>query len=165
MFSPCLPKGVKAQGQTCRTPAWAAAMSQASAALQGQREALSPPRSSSRILPGDSQSVVHSIRRSSPTYLYLKGNLYYFRYAFPKACRDLLGHAEIRISLKTGYVREARHRASGLYALLLKLIGGGLLDYQEIRSQLVQWLACLLEGPDKQPIWSRPSMWCKFRCA
>ena len=152
MFSPCLPKGVKAQGQTCRTPAWAAAMSQASAALQGRREALSPPRSSSRILPGDSQSVVHSIRRSSPTYLYLKGNLYYFRYAFPKACRDLLGHAEIRISLKTGYVREARHRASGLYVLLLKLIGGGLLDYQEIRSQLVQWLACLLEEPDKQPI-------------
>ncbi|WP_368356355.1 DUF6538 domain-containing protein [Desulfolutivibrio sulfodismutans] len=49
------------------------------------------------------------LRRSSPTYLYLKGNLYYFRYAFPKALRDLLGHTEIRISLKTGYVREARH--------------------------------------------------------
>lgn len=152
MFSLCSPKGVKAQGQTCRTPAWAAAMSQASSSLQGRKEELSPPRSSSRILPGCSRSAGYSLRRSSPAYLYLKGNLYYFRYAFPKAYRDLLGRAEIRISLQTGYVREARHRASGLYALLLNLVGGGLLDYQELRMQLKQWLIRLLDEPNKKSI-------------
>ena len=127
-------------------------MLQASTSIQSRREALSPPRPASRASDADSLPEGRSIRRSSPTYLYLKGNLYYFRYAFPKACRDLLGHAEIRISLQTGYVREARHRASGLYAMLLKLIGGGVMDYQELRGQLAQWLAELLDEPDKKPI-------------
>jgi integrase len=64
----------------------------------------------------------------------------------------LFGHAEIRISLQTGYVREARHRALGLYVMLLKLIGGGVLDYQELRAKLAQWLADLLDEPDKKLI-------------
>ncbi|WP_369334276.1 DUF6538 domain-containing protein [Solidesulfovibrio aerotolerans] len=122
---PCLPKGVKARGQTCHIAAWAAVVSQASTSLQSRREARSPPRPASRASRANSLPQGRSLRRSSPTYLYFKGNLYYFRYAFPKAYRDLLGHAEIRISLQTEYVREARNRASGLYAILLKLIEGG----------------------------------------
>ncbi|WP_368482910.1 DUF6538 domain-containing protein [Desulfovibrio sp. DV] len=113
-------------------------MPQASTSLQSRREALSPPRPTSRAFLTESLPEGRSIRRSSPTDPCLEGNLYPFRYAFPTAYRDLLGHAEIRISLQTGYVREARHRASGLYAMLLKLIGGGVLDYQELRAQLAQ---------------------------
>ena len=36
--------------------------------------------------------------------------------------------------------------------MLLKLIGGGVLDYQELRAQLAQWLAELLDEPDKKTI-------------
>jgi integrase len=128
------------------------AMSPACQSLHGRREALSPPRSSHRFLSNKNGSEGAALGRSSPSYLYLKGNLFYFRYVFPKVHRDRLGHAEIRMSLETGYVREARARAVSLYSTLYVLLERGVMDYQELRQQLKGLLISILEGKNKNPI-------------
>lgn len=143
-------------GQTCRTPAWAKAMSPAFQSLQGRREVLSPPQASKDVFAGSSRPDTSSLKRTSPSYLYLKGNLFYFRYAFPKVYRDRLGRAEIRISLETGYKREARARAMSLHSKLQIFLASGVMDdYQEIRQQLKDWLVQLLEEKQKVPVSQR----------
>lgn len=60
----------------------------------------------------------------APSYLYRKGNIYYFRYVIPQRMRDSLGGTEIRLSLRTAYVREAKSLADRLYdALRIDLQG------------------------------------------
>ena len=82
-----------------------------------------PPSRSSRTLP--------------PSYLYLKRNIYYFRYALSAQWQELLQHAEIRISLRTSYRRPAKARALLLFAeLTIILAGGQMITYQEIRRRL-----------------------------
>lgn len=53
-----------------------------------------PPSRSSRVLPS--------------SCLYLKRNIYYFRYVLSAQGQELLRHAEIRISLRTSYRRPAK---------------------------------------------------------
>ncbi len=130
-------------------------MSPTCQSLQGRREALLPPRASKDVFTGSSRQEALSLKRTSPSYLYLKGNLFYFRYAFPKIYRDRLGHAEIRMSLETGYVREARVRAVSMCSRLRILLGSGVMDYQELRQQLKEWLLQLLAKDDKKPVSQR----------
>ena len=92
-----------------------------------------------------------TLARTSPrerqygTYLYQRRSLYYFRYAFPDDVRARVGHNGIRPSLKTGYLREARHIAAVLAnALKLTLSGDCMLTYHEIRSRLHRLLQKLL---------------------
>lgn len=139
-------------GQTCRTPAWAKAMSPACQSLQGRRVALSPPQASKDVFAGSSRQEALSLKRTSPSYLYLKGNLFYFRYAFSKIYRDRLGRAEIRMSLETGYMREARVRAVSMCSRIRILLESGVMDYQELRQQLKEWLLQLLAKEDKKPV-------------
>lgn len=47
----------------------------------------------------------------APSRLYLKGNMYYFRYVIPKDVRKTFGLSEVRLSLGTGYLHEARPKA------------------------------------------------------
>jgi len=47
----------------------------------------------------------------SQNHLYLKGTTYYFRHSVPHDLRDSLGRSEIRMSLQTGYLTEARPKA------------------------------------------------------
>lgn len=47
----------------------------------------------------------------APSHLYLKGNTYYFRYVIPKDVRKTFGLSEVRLSLGTGYLHEARPKA------------------------------------------------------
>lgn len=76
-------------------------------------------------------------RSSSTSYLYLKRNIYYFRFVFPGKWQHLLGHAEIRMSLRTSYRAKARQWATHLAGTLLQLLyGEGMLDYKEIRRRL-----------------------------
>lgn len=48
------------------------------------------------------------------SHLLLKGRTHYFRYAVPKGCQKLLGRRELRISLCTGYIDDARRKAKRL---------------------------------------------------
>ena len=51
----------------------------------------------------------------APSYLYRKRNIYYFRYVLPKHMRKSLGGTEIRLSLRTAYIREAKRLANKLH--------------------------------------------------
>ena len=73
----------------------------------------------------------------APSYLYRKRNIYYFRYVIPKHMRDSLGGTEIRLSLRTAYVREAKPLADRLHdALRTDLQGQLMLTLQEIKKRL-----------------------------
>lgn len=81
------------------------------------------------------------VARRAPTYVYLKGNIYYFRYAFPLADKQRLGYSEIRISLRTAYKRKALEHAKILYAELKgALMENSTLTYSEIKLRLLNKL-------------------------
>lgn len=60
--------------------------------------------------------------KKATDHLYLRGNIYYFRYALPKSMKDRVGHAEIRISLRTGFLQEARKLSRCLWSILMEEI-------------------------------------------
>jgi hypothetical protein len=82
-----------------------------------------------------------------PAYLYQKRKIYYFRYALPKTQRALLGQMEIRLSLKTGYIREATFRSSLLHGLLSTLLENEtVLSINEIKTRLNHLLLQMTEA-------------------
>lgn len=96
-------------------------------------------------LPAFSLANGNPKERPYSTYLYRRGNLYYFRYTFPDAIKTKVGRAEFRISLKTAYLREAKHLAAALLgALKIVLTGDFMLTYQEIRSRIHRLLQEML---------------------
>lgn len=56
--------------------------------------------------------------RKATDHLYLRGTVYYFRYAFPKRLREKFGQTEIRISLRTGLLHQARKLSRRLWSRL-----------------------------------------------
>jgi hypothetical protein len=60
--------------------------------------------------------------KTVPTHVYLKNNIYYFRYAFPLVYKKRLGYSEVRLSLRTGYKRQAQEYARILYGNLMELL-------------------------------------------
>ncbi len=76
--------------------------------------------------------------------LYLRGTLYYFRYKFPRWLGEQTGHEEIRLSLKTGHLRQAKHLASRLYSALQSIMMSTI-DYKEIKRRLNRLLQNSLE--------------------
>ena len=48
-------------------------------------------------------------------HLYTKGNVFYFRFAFPRHAQIHFGRREYRCSLQTGYLRTARSLAATIY--------------------------------------------------
>lgn len=110
-----------------------------------------PPKKKSTFLKKDdffhqnTQKNAHQISsgvaRRAPTHVYLKGNIYYFRYAFPLADKQRLGYSEIRLSLGTAYKRKALEHATILYAELKgALMGNSTLTYFEIKLRLLSKL-------------------------
>lgn len=107
----------------------------------------------------ESHSNFHSETRKNPAsqrncrYLYLRGTIYYFRYAFSKDLRERLEHTEIRISLRTGFVYQAKKLATHLGAHLeYMLMAEEQKSYKEIRRELASKLEELLDScPDKKP--------------
>ena len=110
-----------------------------------------PPKKKSTFFKKDdffhqnAKKSVHQISsgvvRRAPTHVYLKGNIYYFRYAFPLADKQRLGYSEIRISLRTAYKREALEHAKILYAEFKEaLMGNSALTYSEIKLRLLNKL-------------------------
>ena len=53
----------------------------------------------------------------TPTYLFRKGNIYYFRIAIPIDVRQVFGRTEINYSLQTDDLYQARVKASILSTL------------------------------------------------
>ncbi len=62
-----------------------------------------------------------TIISKSPSYLYLKGYIYYFRIAVPYPLRPVIRKSEIRKSLRTGYLRQARVEAGRLAVIMQSL--------------------------------------------
>ena len=99
-----------------------------------------------------------------PSYLYRKGNIYYFRYALPKRLREALGGTEIRLSLRTAYMRQAKKLADKLYDAVLKgLEGQQMLTLQEIKqrlallvSDLAELQAATFESVKDSPVYGEP---------
>lgn len=98
-------------------------------------------------IPTQNRHAFRSSRQEmrSPSYLYLRGSLYYFRYAFSNVEKAMLGRSEIRISLRTGYRREAQSLASALHTEIQHLMRASHLDYMEIRRRMNEVLCRLLE--------------------
>ena len=82
--------------------------------------------------------------RRSPSYLLLQGTIYYFRYAFPENLRQRFKTREIRLSLRTGFILEARTIARLLRAYLDELLMNKK-DETLTREELRKKLAVKLE--------------------
>ena len=103
------------------------------------------PQSSPALRTPHALSTTRPKERQYGTYLYRRGNLYYFRLIFPDDVKAQVGNSEIRLSLKTGYLREAKRYAAILTgALKMALSGDCMLTYHEIRSRMHRLLQDLL---------------------
>ncbi len=92
--------------------------------------------------------------KRSGSHIYLKKNVYYFRYAFSKKDCERLSHREIRLSLQTRFVRKARVLAKKLKLKLNAIIEvEPMLEYDEIVERLRSFLARQLQANDLQ-IWN-----------
>lgn len=87
-------------------------------------------------------------------YLYRKGNIYYFRYVVPAQWRERVGCCEVRISLGTGYLYEARRRCTILANALPEMLeeSGMTLTYKDIKSRLYRLLEDLFEEKVRNPL-------------
>ena len=117
---------------------------------QNMRSGLPPCPS----FPGQKETARRRAGFSSPSHLYLRGCLYYFRYKFPRHVCSRLGHAEFRMGLRTGYVRWAKYLAAHLHAALQTIISGdSLLNYNEICRRMNILMQQLLEDALAKNYW------------
>lgn len=90
----------------------------------------------------------------TPSYLYQKGNIFYFRYRFSSKEKELFQHTKIRVSLKTGFIKEAKRLARRLRAKLEGFIMEDLenMDYNELKQKMAIELKKLMDlCPEKNP--------------
>lgn len=90
----------------------------------------------------------------APSYIYQKGNIFYFRYRFSSKEKELFQHAEIRVSLKTGFIKEAKRLARQLRAKLEGLImeDQEKMDYPQLKKKMAMELKKLMDScPEKNP--------------
>lgn len=89
-------------------------------------------------------------KRGRPgSHLYLKSNVYYFRYVFVEPYAGRIGRSEIRLSLRTGYARKAKCLSGRIFYELLSLLEENpMLDYLEIRRRLNSCLVKMLAEDD-----------------
>ncbi len=104
--------------------------------------------SSSNLIPSSK-----SIQRS-PSYLYKKENIFYFRYKFSSKEKEHFQHSEIRISLQTGFVHIAKKLARQLRSKLEGFIMQNKeeMSYTELKKYLTLKLKELMAScPEKNP--------------
>ena len=95
---------------------------------------------------GSSLKPSRATSSRSPSYLYRRKNILYFRYVFTSEQQKLFGSSEIRISLKTGFLREARKKVRCIFAKLQEFS----LKNEFIRmSDLRQSLSEMLESHEE----------------
>lgn len=93
----------------------------------------------------DAKRISKTPRPRVPSYLYLKGNIYYFRYALPKTLQKVLGGVEIRCSLRTAYLRKAKFFADKLYNAMKEELRNTMLSLREIKKRMAALAAQLAE--------------------
>lgn len=101
-------------------------------------------------------SVRQKTQKSSPSvkpphYLYLRGNIFYFRYTLSREFQERFGHTEIRMSLGTGFVNQAKKIARYMRTCLEELLmSGNEKTYKELREELAAKLEAYLDRfPEK----------------
>ncbi|MBR6466909.1 MAG: hypothetical protein IKT16_02015, partial [Desulfovibrio sp.] len=88
--------------------------------------------------------------QKSPSHLYLRGNVWYFRYALPPRLKKALSCSEIRLSLSTPYVSDARKYAPALRACLEgMLLTEADIDIPQIKAKLNEKLDELIAEQNK----------------
>jgi hypothetical protein len=70
-----------------------------------------------------------------PSHIYKRGDLYYFRFAFPELHKPKFGR-EIRLSLNTPYRRKALEYSGELYSLLTRNLDDPDMDLMELKRRL-----------------------------
>lgn len=97
---------------------------------------------------------VTSRQKSYGTYLYLKVNTFYFRYAFTASQKEAFGKSEIRISLRTGFLREAKKKVRTLRSTLeVLLMSEEAKDVEDLKLKLTYSLEKLLATcPNKREL-------------
>jgi len=95
-----------------------------------------------------------SRQKSYGTYLYLKINTFYFRYAFTAFQKETFGKSEIRISLRTGFLSEAKKKARTLRSTLeVLLMSEEAKDIEDLKLKLADSLEKLLATcPNKREL-------------
>ena len=95
-----------------------------------------------------------------PSYLYIKRGVFYYRYRISKFFSENLAHREIRVSLRTGFKREAIAMAKKIHPKVSEAIEAlpysddGLSNDErivQIRSKSVTSLMNFLLSPTKKP--------------
>lgn len=90
----------------------------------------------------------------SPSYLYKKGNIFYFRYKFTAKEKIQFQHSEFRISLQTGFVHEAKKLARQLRSKLEGILmqNQDETSFTDLKNQLIAELKRLMDScPKKNP--------------
>lgn len=98
-----------------------------------------------------------------PSFLYLKGRIFYYRYKLPKQYATGGPTKEIRISLRTAYQSQASRMAAHLHALILKSLENWPMapnnDFEEnqkriegLRKMIRQEVDAILNGPNKRTV-------------
>lgn len=87
-------------------------------------------------------------KSSAPCYLYQKRNMYYFRYRLPVQFKDRFQQTEIRILLKTVFLRDAKKLARQLYTYLEGILmqDDNEKSWAEIKAGLTVKLEALMES-------------------
>ena len=97
-----------------------------------------------------------------PSFLYLKGRIFYYRYKLPKRYAMGSPSKEIRISLRTAYQSQAARMAAHLYALTTESLETWYMtstnDFEEnrkrieaLREMVRQEVNAILNEPNKHP--------------
>ena len=101
----------------------------------------------------------------SPSYMVLKGGIYYFRIVVPTDLRIIFRRSEIRKSLKTGYLKHARVKAVRMAVIMQSLFDtlmqGAITDMKELTLSHVQqladkWLQKALEDDEAMYLRKKP---------
>lgn len=100
----------------------------------------------------------------SPSYLFLNGQIYYFRMSIPPTLRESFGKTEIRCSLKTGYLHQARVKSRRLAMLIHSLMSQvrkgdnsmSKLTTDQIKEIVDGWVNESLEDDERKRAVSKP---------
>lgn len=84
-----------------------------------------------------------------PSYLYRRGQFFYFRYVLPERYRKQ-GKTELRLSLQTPYLRVAKELAQRLRQALNQMIGM-LMDYERMDYSGLFWNRIRVIFPNALP--------------
>lgn len=106
-----------------------------------------------------------TIISKSPSYLSLKGGIYYIRVSVPTALRPVLQKGEIKKSLRTGYLKQARTKAGKLAVIIQSLFDTlkqremnfmADLTLSQVQQLADKWLQETLEFSENQRLRHKP---------